>query len=203
MNPTRTTPLRLACWLLAGSLVIACTGAPRGGVTDAGPPRLLEGLGSHTLPITTSSALAQRYFDQGLALTYGFNHAAAIAAFEEAAELDPSCAMCLWGKALALGPNINAPMGPEAGREAHAAAQKAHALREGGTDKERALIEALTQRYVADPPDDRAALDLAYANAMRSVQAAHPDDTDVATFDGRSVDGPLPLELLERERGAA
>ena len=187
MAQTRDSRARIFCWLLAGSLFVGCTAAQRGEAPDDAPPRLLERLGSHELRVTTSSEVAQRYFNQGLALTYGFNHAAAIAAFEEAAERDPSCAMCFWGKALALGPNINAPMGPDAGRAAHAAAQKAYALRESGTAKERALIEALTTRYVADPPEDRAELDLAYANAMRAVQTAHPEDTDVATLTAEAL----------------
>jgi hypothetical protein len=89
------------------------------------PPKLLEGLGSQTHPIDTSSSLAQRYFDQGLILTFGFNHHAAIRAFEEAARLDPACAMCRWGIALALGPNINAPIGPDAAARAYTEIQLA------------------------------------------------------------------------------
>ena len=85
------------------------------GVVSEGP-KLLDELGDHQLPITATPE-AQRWFDQGLALTYGFNHAAAVSAFEEGQRLDASCAMCLWGVAYALGPNINAPMGPDAGRQ--------------------------------------------------------------------------------------
>ncbi len=182
----------LPSWLAAAVLFVGCAIAT---VDDSGDttraattaPRLLEELGDHSFPVTTTSEQAQRYFDQGLALTYGFNHAAGINAFEEAARLDPGCASCFWGKALALGPNINAPMGPDAGRAAHAAAQQAYALREGATAKERALIEALVTRYAEEPPEDRAALDLAYANAMRAARAAFPEDTDIATLTAEAL----------------
>jgi tetratricopeptide (TPR) repeat protein len=150
-------------------------------------PELLTGLGDHSLPITTSSPLAQRYFDQGLTLTYGFNHEAAVRSFEEAARLDPRCGACFWGIALALGPNINAPMGPEAGRKAYAAAQEALARADGMAPLEQDLIRAVAVRYAAEPPEDRAALDLAYANAMREVHARHPEDTDVATLTAEAL----------------
>ena len=150
-------------------------------------PELLSGLGARSRPITTSSPEAQRYFDQGLALVYGFNHEAAVRSFEEAARLDPSCASCQWGIALALGPNINAPMGPEAAKRAHAAAARAVSLSGGVTPVERDLIMAVSVRYTADPPEDRAALDLAFADAMRGVRADHPDDTDIATITAEAL----------------
>ena len=144
-------------------------------------PRLLENLGDHHRPITTQVELAQRYFDQGLILTYGFNHAAAIASFEAAAALDPECAMCFWGIALAHGPNINAPMGPDAGKAAYDAVQKARGA-SGASPRERAYIEALATRYAAEPPADRAGLDRAYAEAMRGVREADPEDVDAAVL---------------------
>jgi hypothetical protein len=144
--------------------------------------RLLDDLGDLHHPITTGSELAQRYFDQGLVLTFGFNHEAAIDAFREATRLDPQCAMCFWGIALAYGPNINAPMGPEAAQEAWAALREARRLAPGASDAERAYIEALGARYAADPAADRAALDRAYAEAMRALYHAHPDDLDAATL---------------------
>ena len=85
--------------------------APSADTEPAEAPRLLD-LGSQRHPISTRNPEAQRYFDQGLILTFGFNHEAAVRSFEHAARLDPDCAMCFWGIALALGPNINAPMGP-------------------------------------------------------------------------------------------
>ncbi len=95
-------------------------------VVETGRP-LIAGLGDYSMPITTHSPLAQKYFDQGLRLTYGFNHAEAIRAFEVAGQIDPTCAMCFWGVALALGPNINAPMEPNAAAPAIAAIEKAQA----------------------------------------------------------------------------
>jgi tetratricopeptide (TPR) repeat protein len=147
------------------------------------PPKLLDGLGNQTHPIDTRSPLAQRYFDQGLILTFGFNHHAAIRAFEEAARLDPACAMCRWGIALALGPNINAPIGPDASARAYTEIQLALELSEdAGATRERAYIEALSARYAPEFTEDRSNLDLAYAAAMRGVHRADPSDVDAATL---------------------
>jgi tetratricopeptide (TPR) repeat protein len=143
---------------------------------------LIEGLGDHRVPVTTRSSLAQRYFDQGMLLVYGFNHEAAVASFEAAARLDPDCAMCPWGVALALGPNINAPMGPEANLRALAAVREAQARSAGASDREREHIAALAQRYSAAPGAERAELDRAYADAMLALQQRHPDDLDTATL---------------------
>jgi tetratricopeptide (TPR) repeat protein len=181
-----------ACALLLTALLAGCSATTQpqpeeASATAAEAPKLLSGLGAHRFPVTTASDEARRYFHQGLALSYGFNHAAAIDAFAYAAKLDPGCAACWWGQALALGPNINAPMGPDAAREAYAAVQRARDLAENAGPMERALIEALALRYAAEPPEDRAALDLAYANAMRGVQARFPEDLDVATLTAESL----------------
>jgi tetratricopeptide (TPR) repeat protein len=175
------------------SLVAATLCGCRGGGDEPAPegrawsPVLQDGLGDHRHPITTADPLAQAYFDQGLRLTFGFNHEGAVDAFHEAARRDPSCAMCFWGIALALGPNINAPMGEAAGRAAYEAVQQAQRLAPGASEAERASIAALAARYAADPAADRAALDLAYANAMREVHHAHPYDLDVATLFAESL----------------
>ena len=124
---------------------------------EAHRPRLLPGVGSHRHPIATKSPEAQRYFDQGLVLTYGFNHDGAIDAFREAARLDPECAMCFWGIAYAYGPNINAPMGPEGATGAWAALQEARSRLQYASPLEREYIEALTARYAPDPAARRAA----------------------------------------------
>jgi len=169
-----------ACLAVAG-----CARTPEPGDTgDAAqkPPVLLDNLGDHTHPIQTSNPRTQRYFDQGLILTFGFNHEAAVRSFEEAGRLDPGCAMCFWGIALALGPNINAPMGPDAAVRAYAAVQKAVALAPAASPREQAYIGALATRYAASNPEDRSGLDLAYANAMREVQRADPADVDAATL---------------------
>ncbi len=143
-------------------------------------PRL-QNLGRHAFRVTTKSKQAQLLINQGVNLTYGFNHAEAGRAFREAARLDPGCAMAYWGQALVLGPNINAPMTPEDEPKAYAAAQKAVALKSKVSPRERAYIEAVAQRYSGDPKD-RAARDRAYADAMRDVVRRHPDDLDAATL---------------------
>jgi hypothetical protein len=121
----------------------------------------LTGLGTLHMAVTTPVPQAQRFFDQGLRLLYGFNHAESIRAFREAARLDPSLAMAYWGQAIALGPNLNAPMTQENGRHAYAAIRQARELSSRATSRERTLIEALTLRYAPDGKGDRAALDRA------------------------------------------
>jgi tetratricopeptide (TPR) repeat protein len=146
-------------------------------------PRLLANLGDQKHPIQTTSTLAQQFFDQGLILTFGFNHEAAIRSFEEASRLDPDCGMCRWGIALALGPNINAPMGPAAASRAYDEIQLALALTTDSTNtRERAYVEALATRYAEQEPMDRSALDRAYADAMRGLYQADPSDVDAATL---------------------
>ncbi len=101
----------------------------------AEPVLLQEGLGRHHFPISSNGAMAQRYFDQGLILSFGFNHAEAARSFQEAQKRDPNCAMCYWGEALVLGPNINAPMDPSVVPQAFAALEKAVALKGSGHRK--------------------------------------------------------------------
>ena len=147
----------------------------------AGAASLLGNLGKHTRPITTNSELAQKYFDEGLNLTYGFNHAEAIRSYQDAIKLDPDCAMCYWGIAYALGPNINALMDPAAVQPAWDALQQAIKLAPKASQVEQDLIAALATRYSDDPAADRAALDKAFADAMRNLAQAYPDDMDVVT----------------------
>jgi tetratricopeptide (TPR) repeat protein len=153
---------------------------------DSEPP-LWDGLGTVTYRITTSSAAAQAYFNQGLRLAYAFNHGEAQRAFRKAQKLDPGCAMCFWGEALVLGPNINLPMPEEAVAPAFAAAQKAQALAAKASPRERALIAALSVRYAADAKADRPALDKAYAAAMRKVAARFPRDNEIAVLYAEAV----------------
>ncbi|MBI3803221.1 MAG: hypothetical protein HY282_05600 [Nitrospirae bacterium] len=143
---------------------------------------LYNNLGKHHHQITTQSPLTQRYFDQGLRLTYGFNHDEAIAAFKEGARLDPDCAMCYWGAALAMGPNINLPMDLKTEPAAHELAQKALALASKVSKAERAYIEALSKRYAAEPGESRTARDQTYADAMQEVAKRNPNDADAATL---------------------
>jgi tetratricopeptide (TPR) repeat protein len=144
-------------------------------------PRLQK-LGTHKFPVTTKSAQAQQFIDQGVDLAYGFNHAEAGRAFREAARLDPECAVAYWGQAVVLGPNINAPMAPEDEPKAHELAQKAVSLRSKASEREQAYIDALAKRYSGSEKPDRKSLDLAFANAMREVRKRHPDDLDAATI---------------------
>lgn len=160
------------------------------GLVLAGPIRsestaipLFDSLGDHSFAVTTRSAAAQRYFDQGLRFLFGFNHGAAIRSFQEAARLDPECAMAHWGIALASGPHINYPMVPPAAA-ALAWAELQLARQHAGkcTPVEQALIGALGHRYADPQPEDRSALDLAYADAMREVWRQFPDHPDVGAF---------------------
>ena len=142
----------------------------------------LQGLSDLHHAVTTSSPASQAFFDQGLRLTYAFNHSEAIRAYKEAARLDPANAMAYWGWAYALGPNLNLPMMPEVTAQAYAAAQKAMSLRDKVSPAERDYIEALATRYANPAPENRAALDQAFADAMRTVAAKHPEDPDAATI---------------------
>lgn len=132
--------------------------------------------------VTTDKAEAQTLFNQGLAFTFGFNHEEAAKSFRLAQEADPECAMCYWGEAFALGPNINAPMFPEAVEPAWAALEKARSLSENASEKEQALINALGYRYEAAPVEDRSKLDNAFADAMDTVALQHPEDDLIAVL---------------------
>ena len=161
-------------------------------------PRL-QNLGSHTFRIKTRSKRAQEFFNQGINLSYGFNHAEAMRAFREVARLDPNCAIAYWGQALVLGPNINMPMPPEAEPEAHKLIQKAIELKPHASSKERDYIDALAKRYSGDAKPDRKALDQAYANAMKSVAKKYLDDLDAATLYAESLMDLRPWNYWTRD----
>lgn len=148
---------------------------------------LLDGLGNHDFPVTTSHPDVQRWFNQGLMLTYGFNHDAAERSFLKAAELDHYCAMCWWGAALVVGPHVNAAMDPGMNAAAWARLQRAVAHAPAASERERAFIEALTARYAENPPADRRPLDEAYAAATGRLAAARPDDLDAAVFHAEAL----------------
>ena len=160
---------------------------------------LYQNLGNHQYEITTQVPKAQLYFDQGLRLYYAFNHQEAIRAFEEAARLDPKCAMCPWGIALALGPNINAPMETEAARAAYAAVRKAVALAGNASPREQALIRALATRYAENPPQDRSSLDQAYAKALRDVVRRFPRDLEARTLYAEALMDLSPWNYWTRD----
>jgi tetratricopeptide (TPR) repeat protein len=148
---------------------------------------LYDNLGSLHHAITTKSPLAQQYFDQGLRLTYGFNHDEAVKSFKEGVRQDSTCAMCYWGMAYALGPNINLPMDTSAMRPAYEASQQALKYVSRVTPKERAYIEALTKRYSPEPAANRAPLDSAWARAIGDVSRKYPADDDAAALYGEAL----------------
>ena len=160
---------------------------------------LFTGMGEHHHAISTKSPQAQRYFDQGLVLAYGFNHAEAARSFRAAIALDPGCAMCNWGLAYVLGPNINAKMEDEAVPESYAAMQQAIELSKNSTESEQAYIHALAKRYTDKPLKDRSALDLAYAEAMEQVTRQFPDDMDAATIYAEALMNTMPWDYWTEE----
>jgi tetratricopeptide (TPR) repeat protein len=168
-----------------------------GGPESQADPVLWDNLGSLHFAITTANPEAQKFFDQGLRLNYGFNHAEALRAFRKAQKLDPECAMCYWGEALALGPNINSPMFPDAVAPAFAAMSKAKALAVKASDKERALIGALTARYSNDPKAERPPLEMAYAEAMGKVVALFPRDQDIGALYAEALMDTQPWDYWE------
>ena len=189
----------LQATILGTAIGVASCGAPAQPPDGSPAVPLYDNIGSHQHRITTSSPDAQKYFDQGLAFAYAFNHAEAIRAFRHAAELDRDCALCHWGIAFALGPNINAPITEEAAREAWPAIQRARELAPKASDKERAFIDALAARYAEDPRAARAPLDAAYAKAMRSVTERFADDDDAATLYAQSLMDTSPWNYWEKD----
>jgi tetratricopeptide (TPR) repeat protein len=159
---------------------------------------LLHGIGPLHVPISTKSEQAQKYFDQGFTLMYGFNHAEAIRSFKEAARIDPTCAICWWGVALSYGPNINAPMEKAAVPEAWKALQTAQSLRANASPREQAYIDAVAARY-SESGEGRAQLDRAYADAMAKLVAAYPDDLDAATLYAESLMDLMPWDYYEKD----
>ena len=165
----------------------------------AGAP-LFEGMGDYHMPITTADQDAQRYFDQGMVLAFGFNHAESIRSFRAAQTLDPTCAMCFWGEALATGPNINvtsngkAIMAPAERASARAAIDQALELMDGVTPKEQDWIRALDQRYDGQADTPRDPLDRAWADALADMAARYPDDTTVASVYAEALMNTMPWD---------
>ena len=148
-------------------------------------PRLQK-LGNHQFPVSTKNKDAQLFMNQGLNLSYAFNHAESGRAFKEAARLDPNLAMAYWGQALVLGPNINAPMDPNAEPQAFELIKKAISLKANATPREQAYIDALAERYSGNA-SERHVRDRAYASAMHKLQQSFPDDLDAATLYAESM----------------
>lgn len=178
----------------------AVAGAPSSTAPTIAPvgASLLDGLGDHRMAVTTSPE-AQRWFDQALMLTYGFNHDAAERSFLRALEVDPACAMCWWGAALVLGPHVNAGMNPAQNPVAWERLQAARKLARGASERERAYIEALSARYAENAPEDRRPLDEAYAVAMQSLVAQYPDDLDAATLHAEALMNLQPWDFWDAD----
>ena len=192
-----------------GSLVLVGCGGAADVQSEADPAQslaqragapLFEGMGDYHMSITTADPDAQRYFDQGMVLAFGFNHAESIRSFRAAQTLDPGCAMCFWGEALATGPNINvtsngkAIMTPDERVDARAAIDQALALTDGLTPKERDWIQALDQRYDGQADTPRDALDRAWADALAEMAARYPGDTTVASVYAEALMNTMPWD---------
>jgi len=161
---------------------------------------IIDGLAVLDFPVTTKNDLVQQYVNQGLVLAYGFNHAEAARSFYYATKLDPECAMAYWGFAYVLGPNYNAGMEPDNYERAYIAVQKALQLSNNDiSTKEKALINALSKRYIKTPLEDRSELDLDYSNAMGNVYENFPDDADVATLFAESMMDLHPWDLWDKK----
>ncbi|MDZ7757159.1 hypothetical protein [Rhodohalobacter sp.] len=178
---------------------------------------LFENMGDYSLKISTGVEMAQKYFDQGLRLTYGFNHAEAHRSFKEAARQDSTSAMAYWGQAYALGPNINDPLPDDARKKsAYKAIQKSLELQHGATEKEKDLINALSVRYgVSKDPTkpimhsynagektDLNLLNEAYAQAMQTLAIKYPRDADIQTFYAASIMNMMPWNYWDNQGNA-
>ncbi len=160
---------------------------------------ILDGLGPRRLEVTTTSEAAQAQVDQGYAWLMGFNHFLAAEYFRQAQAADPTCAMCYWGEAYALGPNINDVMHDASVRPAFQAVSTAMALRAAASAREQALIEALALRYSADPAAERGPLDAAYADAMAAVADRFPDDVEVLVLAAEAIMNTQPWDYWEAD----
>ena len=182
MSSISRSTVRLSC-LTALTLFLTAS-ALRGQQTA---PPLYTDLGTHHKTVATRDPQAQKYFDQGLRLVYGFNHAEAIRSFTRATELDSTCAMCWWGIAYAYGPHVNAGMDSASGVKAYEAARKALATSRGASPQEQAYVRAVAARYAPVPPAQRASLDSAYVDGMAKVVRAYPKDLDAAALYAESM----------------
>jgi tetratricopeptide (TPR) repeat protein len=161
-------------------------------------PRL-DGLKGIDFRISTSNPEVQAYFNQGMMLAYGFNHAEAARSFHEAIRMDSTCAMAYWGFAYVLGPNYNAGMEEDNFQRAWEAGKKAQKLSAGCTPKEKALISALASRYAKEPPANRTSLDIAYAKEMEKVYTQFSSDPDIGALYAEAMMNLHPWDLYEKK----
>src|SRR5436309_9452210 len=140
------------------------------------PVTLYSGLGVWRHPIATTNPESQRYFDQGLALLYGFNRYEALRSFHKASELDPNAAMPYWGIAMSQGPYINMDGEPTYDQKAACEASAAGIKIAGAPERERAYLQAVAAQC-PDYKDPQA-----YVAAMKALKDRYPDDLDALTF---------------------
>jgi len=159
---------------------------------------LLDGYDAIDYKITTDNPLVQRYFNQGMALAYGFNHAEAARSFYYATKLDPKCAMAFFGYAYVLGPNYNAGMEVDNYQRAFKAIQTAKELSVNATKKEHAFINAMSMRYSPEPPEDRSQLDIDYSKALKALYTQYPDDTEISALYAESIMNLHPWDLFDK-----
>lgn len=187
--------------LILGATIVVCIWLLNSCQVEANfQAPVLTGLGEHDMEISTESVYAQKFFNQGLILAYGFNHAEAIRSFKEAIRQDGECAMCYWGLAYALGPNYNVGMDEAVNKEAYDAAQMALKLSDDVTEKEKHLIKAIAERYASEFKN-RKKLDEAYAAAMKDAYKAFPEDSDIAAIYAESLMDLHPWDLYTQIEG--
>ncbi len=195
--------MRRMYWIGLGSLTLALAATPLAARADSAPDhsmanmpadmghtKLFDNFGTWHRAVSTKSAEAQKYFDQGLRQLYGFEMQGSERSFRKAAEADPSCAMAWWGVAMSLGPHINVPALPDRTHGAFEAIQKARGLMAGASDVEKALIEALSHRYRDPQPSDvkdEMAAETEYSNAMGEAAKRFASDPDVSTLYAESM----------------
>ena len=179
-------------------LITSCSNTNEDDLIQRGGAPLLSGLGTHDHKISTEIPGAQRYFNQGLVLSFAFNHAESIRSFKAAQKLDPSCAMCYWGESLSRGPNINVTsdgkvvMSDNDRLEAFKAIERAKELMSSSTLKEQDYIIALSSRYNGQVGTDRSVLDRKYAQSMEELSKKYPDDMDASSLFAESLMNTMP-----------
>jgi len=160
---------------------------------------LFSGLEGLNFSISTKNKEAQRYFNQGLMLSFGFNHAEAARSFFEITRQDPKCAMGWWGFAYVLGPNYNGGMEKDNFQRAYNAVKKAQLYSGSCTEKEKDLIEALSHRYSNDTTAVRSKLDSTYAVAMRKVYKKYSNDATIGSLFAESLMDMHPWNLWKKD----
>jgi tetratricopeptide (TPR) repeat protein len=187
--------------VLLAALLAGCAHSPPAARAPAPAEAvLLEGMGPYSRPLAGVSPEVQRWFDQGLNLTYAFRHDEGALAFRHAAELDPSCALCLWGIAWANGPDINShDVSPEQSKAALEALARAQPFLPRAAPVERALIGAIRARFADPAPKERATLDRAFADAMQAVAGQFPQDADVAAVQAAALMQLRPWKLWRKD----